>query len=267
MRVINIVVLLFVFVVAACASIRNKMTFYPNTESEIPNEKIPSYAIELSIETSDHKIIQAFHFRHEDTTANHSLVVYFHGSSGNLYDRFGYAEKLYDMNQDVLLVSYRGYAKSSGKPTEKGIYNDGISAVNFAIDSLEYSSSDITIIGRSLGSTVAINTSQNKYLHGVVLIAPLTSGKEMLRSAGMSFLAFVAGGSYNSIGKINNLKSPILILHGTDDEVVPYAMGESLFNTYVGNKKIIPIQNAKHNNLEEVDSSLFWGEIEKFITK
>ena len=266
MRLVTAIILFQLFILFGCSSVRNAMTFFPDTESEIPKENIPEYISEKKIETSDKESIQAFYFDHADNS-NHSLVIYFHGNAGNLYGRFGYAKKLYEMNQNVLLISYRGYGKSSGRPSEKGIYIDGESAVDFAKDSLGYSEEEITILGRSLGTTVAVNTSQKRNFKGVILITPLTSGKEMATAMGMKSLTSVAGDSFNSIGKINNLKSPILIIHGTDDEVVPYDMGESLFKTYSGIKNLIIIERGRHNNLQDIDSKLFWGEINKFINK
>ena len=266
MRLKTTLILLQIIILTGCSGIRNTMTFYPDTESEIPKENIPSFSSEKRIKTTDKETIQAFYFHHSDSI-DHSLVIYFHGNAGNLYGRFGYASKLYEMNQNVLLVSYRGYAKSTGKPSEEGIYIDGESAMNFAKDSLGYTEEDITIIGRSLGTTVAVNTSQEKKLKGVILITPLTSGSEMAIAMGMKSLTSVAGDSYNSLGKINNLNSPILIIHGTDDEVVPYYMGESLFKAYNGIKNIITIEKGDHNNLQNINPKLFWGEIEKFINK
>jgi len=266
MKLKTTLILLQIIILSGCSSIRNEMTFFPDKQSEIPKKNIPSYISEKKIKTADKETIQTFYFHHSDNS-EHSLVIYFHGNAGNLYGRFAYAKKLYDMNQNVLLVSYRGYAKSTGKPSEKGIYIDGESALAFAIDSLGYLEQDITIIGRSLGTTVAINTSQERNLKGVILITPLTSGKEMATEMGMKSLTSIASDSYNSLGKINKLSSPILIIHGTDDEVVPYHMGKSLFKQYNGVKSLITIEKGDHNNLQNINPKLFWGEIEKFINK
>lgn len=266
MKFIKVVILFQLFILLGCSGIRNKMTFFPDTKSEIPKENIPEYISEKKIVTSDQERIQAFYFNHPDRS-NHPLVIYFHGNAGNLYGRFGYAQQLYEMNQNVLLISYRGYGKSSGKPSEEGIYMDGQAAVNFAKDSLGYSEGEITILGRSLGTTVAVNTAQKRSFKGVILITPLTSGKEMAAAMGMNSLTSVAGDSFNSIGKIDHLESPILIIHGTDDEVIPYDMGEALFKAYSGDKKLITIEKGNHNNLQDVDSELFWGEINEFVNK
>ena len=250
----------------SCAGLRNKMTFFPDKESELSVREIPNHVSEKRIQTPDGKTLQSFLFSHQGSSKS-PLIIYFHGNAGNLYHRFDYANKLYNMNNDVLLVSYRGYAKSTGKPNEKGIYIDGDAAVNFAIDSLGYKEREITIFGRSLGTTVAINTGQNRNFRSIILVTPLTSGKDMAVSMGLGAFKFIAGDSFNSIDKINNLMSSILIIHGDQDELIPFYMGEKLFSSYMGNKKMVTIKGGGHNDLEDIDPKLFWGEIEEFLKK
>ncbi len=243
---------------------KDKLTFFPDRTSAIPEKDIPSYTIEHWIETSDGETIQSFLFLH-DKNKKRPLIIYFHGNAGNLYHRFDSAIRLFEMGQDVLLVSYRGYSRSTGKPSEKGIYVDGESAVSFVIDSLGYAENEISIFGRSLGSAVAIHISGHRTFKNVILITPLTSGKEMASAMGLGFLKFMAGNSYNSLEKINNINSRVLIIHGDRDEVVPYHMGERLFQVFNGTKHMVTIKGGRHNDLAEVNPEMYWGEIEKFL--
>ncbi len=249
--------------ITGCA-LRNKMTFYPDKINEIPAQNIPEYASEIKIQTVDGETIQAFLFNHSEKVKR-TLIIFFHGNAGNLYSRFDNAGTLYEMNSNVLLVSYRGYANSTGKPSEKGIYLDGEAAIKYATDTLGYSENEIVIFGRSLGTTVAVHNSQNRNFKGTVLVTPLTSGKAMAKAMGLNSLKFIAGNSYNSLEKINELQSPLLIIHGTKDNVVPYYMGIELYKSYNGIKEMVTIQNGGHNNLQEIDSLKFFGAIEKFI--
>ncbi len=257
------IIIILIITALLIVGIKDKITFYPDTKSAIPEENIPDFVSEQQILTSDGETLQAFLFRHDEE--KHPLIIYFHGNAGNLYGRFEYALRLYEMNQDVLLVSYRGYSKSTGKPDEQGIFIDGESAVRYAIDNLEYEEKYITIFGRSLGTTVAVHIAQNRNFNGVILVTPLTSGKEMATAMGMGFLKFIAGNSFNSLEKINNIKSKVLIIHGDKDELVPYEMGKKLMDTFVGDKNMITIKGGGHNDLQDVDPLLFWGEIEKFL--
>ena len=245
-------------------SVKDNFTFFPDQVSEIPMSEIPPFAGEHMIVTADAETIQSFYFHHQ-TGKLQSLLIYFHGNAGNLYSRFEPATRIYQLGYNVLLVSYRGYAKSTGKPTEAGIFLDGEAAVNYAISELGYQEENIALLGRSLGSTVAVHIAQHRNFQAVLLITPLTSGRDMAVAMGLGMLKFLAGNSYNSLEKINNLRSPVLIIHGDRDEVVPYHMGKKLFETYNGPKHMVTIRNGRHNDLTEIDSVLYWGEIEKFL--
>ncbi len=262
--IIYSIIIILVIIALSNVGITNKLTFFPDTRSEIPEQSIPDYVSERWIQTMDGETLQAFLLRHNEDIVR-PLIIYFHGNAGNLYGRFEYAQQLFDMNQDVLLVSYRGYSKSTGKPNEQGIYIDGESAFKYAIDHLGYTEKEITIFGRSLGTTVAIHISQNRNFKGVILVTPLTSGKEMATAMGLGFLKIIAGDSFNSMEKIKNVKSKILIIHGDNDELVPYDMGKKLMDTFEGNKKMITIKRGGHNDLPDVDPLLFWGEIRNFL--
>lgn len=243
---------------------RDRFTFFPDQTSTIPENDIPDFAYERWIETHDGETLQSYLFLH-DLNQKRPLIIYFHGNAGNLYYRFDNAIRLYQMEHDVLLVSYRGYAKSSGTPNEQGIYTDGASAIDYAIDNLGYIENEISIFGRSLGSAVAIHISQHRSFKNLILITPLTSGKEMASAMGLGFLKFMVGNSYNSLEKINNINCRVLIIHGDRDEVVPYHMGERLFQAYNGDKHMVTIEGGRHNDLQEVDAELYWGEIDKFL--
>lgn len=256
-------VLIIVLVIAlSVKGIRNKFTFFPDRISEIPLSGMPDHITEKQIQTADGETLHALHFKHEE---KRPLIVYFHGNAGNLYGRAGYAQQLYEMNHDVLLVSYRGYSKSTGTPSENGIYLDGAAAVKYAMDELDVAEKDITIFGRSLGTTVAIDVSQGRDFKGVVLITPLTSGQDMAAAMGLGWVKFLAGNSFNAREKINNIKSNILIIHGDQDELTPYIMGKELMELFEGNKKMITINGGTHNDLQDVDPDLFWGGIKDFL--
>ena len=260
----HIILLSMTMAMMASCSVKNSFTFFPDKDYIVKQEQLPFYIEELAVTTDDNKKLQALYYKHNDHKSE-KLIVYFHGNAGNLFHRMDYAQRIYEMGFDVLLASYRGYAQSSGKPSEKGIYSDGAAVLDYAIGNLNYKMSGIIIMGRSLGSTVAVEIAQNKTPAGVILITPLTSGKEMAEAMGMKYLKFIAGDSYNSIAKIDKLSSPLLIIHGDKDEVVPYKMGLDLYEKYPGSKKFVTIPNGGHNNLQDVQPKLFWTSIYDFI--
>ena len=246
----------------------NMFTFHPHNKVRLDVKDMPHHVSERWIETTDGEILQSFYFKHSDAK-QHSLIIYFHGNTGNLFShhRFEHAEKLHKMGCNVLLISYRGYSKSTGKPSEKGIYIDGESTLSYAHKTLGYSNENIFVIGRSLGTTVAVEISQNRNFKGVVLLTPLTSAKDMGKEMDFSYFSFLAKSTFNSIKKIKYLRSPLLIIHGTEDKQIPFAMGKKLFEKYKGKKDFIRIKDAGHNNIQLVDPYLFWNGIESFLNK
>jgi fermentation-respiration switch protein FrsA (DUF1100 family) len=245
-------------------NLKDHFTFFPDKSSIIPEAEIPAFVSEHFFRTSDGESVQSFHFNHQQQGL--PLVVYFHGNAGNLYHRFDAANRLFGFDQNVLLVSYRGYAKSTGKPNEQGIYLDGEAAINYAIQNLGYAENEISILGRSLGSAVAVHIAQNRKFRNIILITPLTSGSDMAVAMGLGLFKFMAGNSYNSLEKINQLQSRLLIIHGDRDEVVPYFMGTRLYEEFKGEKFLVTIENGRHNDLQDVNPELFWGEIARFLS-
>ena len=120
--------------------------------------------------------------------------------------------------------------------------------MGYATRELRYKASDIVLFGRSIGSTVAVEVARRHTVAAVVLVSPITSGKAAGR---LHFgpLALLAGDAFDNLSKIEELYSPLLIIHGTEDEVLPFEMGRQLFAAANEPKCFEAIQSAGHNNL------------------
>lgn len=247
----------------SCSGIVNSAAFFPDTKNNIPAEQLPDRVKEIFITSEDGIRLQAYLLRHNPRAEK--VVIYFHGNAGNAGHRLDEASVLFNMGCDVLLLSYRGYGKSGGKPSEDGVYKDGRAALNFAADTLGYRFKKIFILGRSLGTTVAVHVSQNIPLAGIILVTPLSSGRDMADAVGFGVMKYFVGNPFDSMGKLNRITSPLLIIHGDRDEVVPYTQGLKIYNEYKGEKKMITIKNGRHNDLELTDPELYWGTIAGFL--
>jgi len=125
---------------------------------------------------------------------------------------------------------------------------------------------NIYIFGRSIGTTVAIHTAQKKKLAGLILVTLLTSGKDMAKATGLGIVSFVAGLSFRNIDKIHNISCPVLVIHGTNDQVIPYGMGVEIYNKLQTKKRMVTIRGARHNNISSSFSGSYWMPISDFIT-
>lgn len=259
----------FVFAIAlfltSCDGIVNMMSFHPDKDTYIAEKDLPDYVRVVKIRTWDSLTIQGLYFSDKKDSVKSKIIVYFHGNAGNMYHRITEAAKLFELGCDVLVVSYRGYARSEGSPSEQGIYVDGRSALVFVTHDLGYKMSDVVIYGRSIGTTVAIDAAKGQDIAKLILITPLSSGAAYAEAQGLGWLEFMVGKPFPSTDKINNVKCPLLVIHGDADEVIPQRLGLDLYNHYSGVKKFVDIPGGGHNNLEFVDPKLYWSSVREFL--
>jgi fermentation-respiration switch protein FrsA (DUF1100 family) len=157
------------------------------------------------------------------------LVIYYHGNGGHL----GYRKAIYDALAQagfgVLALSYRGYGTSEGAPSEQGIYADARATLDYAMQTMGVPLERIILFGESLGTGVAVQMASERRVGGVALQSPYTS---ITKRAGEIYffvpVSLLLRDRYDSLAKIRDVHSPLLILHGERDMIVPARMGREL---------------------------------------
>ena len=178
------------------------------------------------------------------------LLIYFHGNSFNIGDRAYRIKKYIDKDWNILIVSWRGFGGNSGKPTEKNFYKDGEAVLEWVSKNTNFSKNQIVIYGESLGSGVAVELGTKYKFLSVVLEAPFTSISEIAKKRYMIYPAkYLVKDKFDNFSKIDKLKSPLLIISGKKDEVVPHNHSLMLLNRAKVIKKGVFIDEAIHNNL------------------
>lgn len=259
----GIVLLLLLPFFIACQGLVEQMAFFPDTTDLIAPGDLPENVRELFIFPEEGIRLQSYFLA---DSASDKILIYFHGNAGNIGHRLAALQHIREMGVNVLGLSYRGYGASSGRPGEEGLYRDGQAAFGFARDSLGFSESNIFLMGRSLGSTVAMHTARNKNLAGVILVSPLSSARDQAGVMGMGLIAPLAGNAFNNLEKAVHLRCPLLIIHGTADTVIPIGLGRKLYNAITAPKRFITIKGAGHNNLSSPQyADTYWRAIGDFI--
>lgn len=251
--------------ISGCTPIINKMAFHPDTQNIIAADNVPPGVRELYIETEDEVTIHSYLI---PTPSSSKILIYFHGNGGNLCHRLPDLLHIKNMGINVLGVSYRGYGKSAGKPSEKGIYRDGIAALNYATQTLGFPLQNVTVLGRSIGTTVAVHITQNIDIGGLILVTPLTSAKDFAKKSGLGWVAFIAGSAFDNIGKAKHITCPVLVIHGTHDGIIPFEMGKKVYDTIgSGTKKFVVVNSAGHNNLSLEYAKDYFPPIAAFLSR
>jgi fermentation-respiration switch protein FrsA (DUF1100 family) len=175
------------------------------------------------------------------------VVVYFHGNGEDLSDAGAMMDLLRSLGAGVLAVEYPGYGASPGSPSERGLYAAAESALRWLRD--EKREPNIVLLGQSLGSGVAIEMARRGWGARIVLITPFTSmsalGQQLFPWLPVSLLL---QHRFDNLSKAPQINKPVLVLHGTDDEVVPFAMGDRMSHA-LPHATLHPIPGGQHNDL------------------
>ena len=128
-----------------------------------------------------------------------------------------------------MLISWRGFSGNNGFPTEQNLYKDAEAAIKW-LNEQKINNNQIILYGESLGSGVAVELGKTNNFNSIILESPFTS----IENAAKIYYPYLPvrlllKDRYNSIEKIKAIKSPILIMHGAKDDVVPISMGKELF--------------------------------------
>ncbi len=245
-----------------CAPLVNVMTFFPERTERRVHEPLPGSVSEVFVTTADGESLQCFLAR---GTTDSNVVLYFHGNAGNIYQRVPELVRIAQCGPSVLGVGFRGYGKSTGRPSERGICRDGAAALTYATAVLGYAETQVVVMGRSLGTVVAARTAAGRDVGGLVLVTPLTTGRAYARAHGLGMIAFLAGSAFDNLGAARTVRCRTLIVHGSNDEVIPFWMGRELYESLGAPKEFVEIPGGFHNTLEYDSPELFWGTLERFL--
>jgi pimeloyl-ACP methyl ester carboxylesterase len=178
-------------------------------------------------------------------------VLYLHGARWNLTGSVSRIDRWRQLGFSVLAVDYRGFGESTDiAPTEANAYEDAEAAWAFLVKLAP--GKRHFIVGHSLGGAIAVElATRHPEASGLVLEATFTSVRDMISQSSWGFLpvGLILTQNFDALSKIGEVKMPVLVTHGTRDTVVPFAMGERLFDAVHGPKKFIRVEGAGHHNL------------------
>jgi uncharacterized protein len=176
-------------------------------------------------------------------------VLFLHGNAGNIGDRVPHVELLAAAGLDVLAFDYRGYGRSSGRPSERGTRRDAAAARAELLRRPGVDPERVFYVGESLGGAVALALAIDAPPAGLVLQSTFTSIRDMARVHYPFIPRALVPDAYPSLRLIRRLQVPLLVLHGARDRIVPLMHGEALFEAAPGPKRIEVFADAAHNDL------------------
>ncbi len=204
---------------------------------------------DVSLTTSDDERLHGWYV---PATDRRGVVLFFHGNAGNISHRLDSIGIFHQLGLDTLIIDYRGYGQSTGKTSEQGTYLDAQAAWSYLVDERGIPADRIIIFGRSLGGAIgAWLGAQPDMKNGpaaMIIESSFTSGVDMARQL-YPFLPahLITRLRYPVAEYASRLECPVLVVHSRDDEIIPFEMGQSIYEAVKQRKSFLELR-GDHNN-------------------
>lgn len=176
------------------------------------------------------------------------VVLFCHGNAGNITHRLASILVFHRLGLSTFIFDYRGYGASEGKPGEKGTYLDAEAAWRYLTEKRNLPPTEIIIFGRSLGGAIATRLAQDHKPKALIIESTFTSVPDIAANL-YPFLPvrLLSRFDYNAREYIKQVDCPVLVIHSTGDDIIPFAHGRRLFEAAKEPKQFLEITGT-HND-------------------
>lgn len=199
--------------------------------------------------------------------AGRPVVLFFHGNAQEVYSWSLVREDFAPLDCRLLLVDYRGYGKSEGRPDEQGLYADGRASLEWLAGE-GVPAGETVIFGKSLGGAVACEVARGLNIAGLVLESTFTSLAAVARNL-FPFAPLYAPHAltYDSLNKLPEITCPALVIHGDMDMLIPFEEGEALFEAAGEPKELFVVSGAGHNDVSMVAGEAYGRRLREWLDR
>jgi fermentation-respiration switch protein FrsA (DUF1100 family) len=193
------------------------------------------------------------------------VLLWFHGNAGNISYRYDMIRAMMKLPVRVFIIDYRGYGRSEGTPSERGLYLDARAAWDYLVNERGISPERVIIFGKSLGSAPAVDLAAQVEPAGLIVQSGFTSAREMAAAVLPFFPRALLQTKMDSIAKISRVRCRKLFIHSRADEVVPFKLGYRLYQAAPEPKQFYEVEGAPHNSTYVVGGARYLDALRKFI--
>lgn len=181
-------------------------------------------------------------------TQSDRVLLFFHGNAGNISHRGESIKIFHRLGLNILIIDYRGYGQSEGAPGEQGLYQDAAAAWQYLTGQKGFKPEQVAIFGRSLGGTVAAQLASRIRPAALILESTMSSLHDFAKIAYPVLSRLVVlRYRFNVVGHLQSITCPVLVLHSPDDDIMPYSLGEKVYQAARQPKEFFKI-TGNHNS-------------------
>ena len=217
---------------------------------------------DVTLETSDGLKLHGWYVPAAQTRG---VVLFLHGNAGNISHRLDSIAIFRELGLDTLIIDYRGYGQSQGKPSEQGTYLDADAAWHYLVSNRRVAAGEIIVFGRSLGGAVAAWLA-NQYTPAALIIESSFSSALDMAHKLYPFMPvrLITRLDYPVKLYVSRLHCPLLVIHSRDDEIIPFTMAEAIYDSAAEPKSLLEIW-GDHNNGFLLSGDRYLSGLNEFI--
>jgi hypothetical protein len=194
------------------------------------------------------------------------ILLWFHGNAGNISHRLENIKLLHDWAEvQVFIFDYREYGKSQGKISREGTFKDAAAAYQYVTEARKAAPGEIVLFGRSLGTALATDLAVKVPCRSLIIESAFTNSSDMAKLFAPFMFDWRPSIPYDNLGKIDQVKVPVFVIHGSDDEIIPVDMGRRVFAAAKDPKELYIIPGAHHNDTYVVGGRVYFEKLKSFI--
>jgi alpha-beta hydrolase superfamily lysophospholipase len=240
-----------------------RMIYYPDRQIDQTPDQLGLHYDDVTLTTSDNLKINGW-FLPCDHPAKLTVLL-FHGNAGNISHRFDKLAVLRNLGVDTVIIDYRGYGRSEGKPDEPGTYRDARAAYDYLVTQRKVAPRSIVVYGESLGSAIAADLATKVDVGGLILEEAFTSIGDVGQKMFPFFpVRWLVRNKYDTLAKMPRIKVPLLIFHSRDDEIFNMRHAQRLFAAANDPKQLVELRGA-HNDAFLVSAPIYHDAMQQFF--
>ena len=265
-RVLKLVLAISIIPFLWSCQLENSLIFYPTSSMDGSPHELGLPYEDIHFTTEDDVKLNGWFI---PSPQGEFTLLWFHGNAGNISHRLQNIRLIHEkVKTNVFIIDYRGYGRSEGRVSEEGTYKDALAAYHYLRNQKNIPSKRIVIFGRSLGAAVAAHLAVRENALALILETPFASIREMAKAV-FPYLPIgpFLRTKYDVLADVKRVQQPVLVLHGDQDDIVPYVQGKKVFDATSEPKEFYTIRGANHNNTFVVGGDPYFAVLKSFIKR
>ena len=246
-RVVMSVAIVYVILIATLYLFQRNIVFAPSTQKLTPGEVGLTDTAVVELPNADGEPLYNWHI---PPAPGKPTLLYFHGNGGAIHGRASKLRAYQALGFGVFIVGYPGYGGSSGQPTEAALISAALNAYDYLAPQVQ--AERLVLYGESLGSAVATQVAAQRPVRALILAAPMYAIEEIAAQQYPFVPArLLIKDKFRSYEHIEHIDAPLLVVHGSEDGLIPIESGQALYERARPPKQFVRLDGAGHNNLYE----------------